>query len=162
MDKMDMSLDDIVQMNKSSAGGKMRRRGGWQRGAAGGAGYAATAQQLAARRLLRRQGAPAPLAPPSPAAVISNKILVSNLACGVSEGDVHELFRDFGRLRYAALHHDSAGKTLGTADVIFERPESARAACREYNGVHLDGRPMNIQLAVTDADPGEGRNIGDR
>ena len=115
---LDLGLDQIIERKNRGGGGGRIGRGG--RGSFRGRG------DFASRHL-----PPAPPPPPRAAVwVPTNKIIISNLAVSVTGADIHELFADHGRIRFSALHHDGVGRSLGTADIVYEREEDAQKAIR--------------------------------
>ncbi|KAA0183345.1 hypothetical protein HAZT_HAZT001051 [Hyalella azteca] len=166
--KLDMALDDIISKKKGeSRGGGSGRRG--SRGGGGGArgrgGRGASGKSQLMHFLFLYQfkressmgngrwthdmfrGGDSGLLPPPPLMGMGTfKLNINNLDFGVTDSDIRELFQEFGDMQSAAVHYDRSGRSLGSAQVIFGRQSDAVKAMKQYNGVHLDGRPMKIYI----------------
>ncbi|GAB1600526.1 THO complex subunit 4-like isoform X2 [Argonauta hians] len=189
VDKLDMSLDDIIKLDKKKGGsggssgikrgvrggrvtrsrGALGSRGRSGRGGSFGFSFRSRGGGIQRRRSSNR---PAPYMRPKELPDVwqhdlfdggtagpikrmiggristagQGKLLISNLDFGVNDSDIRELFAEFGTLKNAAVHYDRSGRSLGTAEVIYERRTDAIKAMKQYNNVPLDGRAMNIQL----------------
>uniref|UniRef100_A0A3P9L1R7 RRM domain-containing protein n=1 Tax=Oryzias latipes TaxID=8090 RepID=A0A3P9L1R7_ORYLA len=165
-DKMSMSLDDIIKMNKREG-----RGGGGSSGQERGSGRAGGSSRPPGRGRQsnfsrERTNRPAPYTRPrelpdkwqhdmfeehsrgpraqSPEADdsfggSSSKLLISNLDFGVSDSDIKDLFEEFGTLKKASIHYDRSGRSKGVAEVHFVNKADALKAMKHYNGVPLDG-----------------------
>ncbi|XP_037621456.1 THO complex subunit 4-like [Sebastes umbrosus] len=179
-DKMSMSLDDIIKLNKKGGSGRGGRSSGGQAGSSGRAGGASRPARSRQNNNFNRErtNRSTPYTRPrelpdkwqhdmfeehtggrrgqsagAERSVESNgKLLVSNLDFGVSDSDIKELFAEFGTLQKASVHYDRSGRSKGTADVHFEGKADALKAMKHYNGVPLDGRPMKIQQVTSEVD----------
>ncbi|XP_058810005.1 THO complex subunit 4-like [Phymastichus coffea] len=161
---MEMSLDDIIKQNKGSKsrrGGFVSRRGSSLRGGRkpgggvmrgrGRGGISRSPPSFGrSRRGAKARDAFLGSTSPRKFGSDSTKLIVSNLDYGVTDSDIIELFSEFGPLKSAGVHYDRSGRSLGSADLIYERRADAIKAMKQYNGVPLDGREMNIQLATSE------------
>ncbi|XP_028395517.1 THO complex subunit 4-like [Dendronephthya gigantea] len=164
MDKLDMSLEDIIKAGKKTRGaGRGRGRGrGATRGAGGptrrGRGFSRTnrdAPYTRSRQLPNKwqhdlfDGSGGGVTRRTPGAgglSTGTKLHISNLDFGVSESDIQELFSEFGKMKRSCVHYDASGRSHGTAEVVYQSREDALSAFKQYNGVPLDGRPMKIEM----------------
>jgi len=158
-DKLGLGLDDIIRLNRTNrrgGGGNRGFRGRFGRGGGsgfrnrGGGGIPRTSNAPAAGRWkhdLYENNPNQNRGVQRNAGVNSTaKLLISNLDFGVTTNDIEELFGDVGAVRLARVHYDESGRSLGTAEVVFERRVDAANAQKKYNTLNLDGRPMDIRL----------------
>jgi len=146
--KLDLSLDDIIKDNKKSGRGGGRGRGG--RGRGGFRGNRGPRGGVGQRQNSRGGNSNYGRNGSSGGGIQtggSGKLVVKNLHFGVSDSDIRELFSQFGHLRRSAIHYDNSGRSMGVADIHFDRKGDAQKAMQQYNGVPLDGRAMQISFA---------------
>ncbi|RKO90641.1 hypothetical protein BDK51DRAFT_21716, partial [Blyttiomyces helicus] len=79
----------------------------------------------------------------------SEKISVSNMLKTITQNDITELFSGVGPVVSAQLNYDSAGKSKGTATVIFRRAGDANRAIAEFHNRTLDQKPMKIERILS-------------
>ncbi|XP_076897793.1 THO complex subunit 4A-like [Bidens hawaiensis] len=165
MSNLDISLDDMIKMNKKSRASENPR----SRPRNSGPGPSRRLPNRASKRSTP-YGAPKVEAPDttwghdmyeshaagrparsnqSSGIETGTKLLVSNLDYGVSNEDIKELFAEVGDLKRATIHYDRSGRSKGTAEIVFSRRRDAELAIKRYDNVQLDGKPMKIELVGT-------------
>lgn len=165
-EKLDMSLDDIIKQGKKTRGGGRGRGRGRGGGGGGGAMRRNTGRGFRSNRTTPytrpkqlpnkwqhdlfdgSTGASPQRTGGRTGGGLSTgtKLHISNLDFGVSESDIEELFREFGKMKRSCVHYDASGRSHGTAEVVYQKREDALNAIKQYNGVPLDGRAMKIEM----------------
>ncbi|KAI3823403.1 hypothetical protein L1987_04838 [Smallanthus sonchifolius] len=166
MSNLDMSLDDMIKINKKSRASENPR----SRARNSGPGPSRRLPNRASKRSTP-YGAQKVEAPDttwghdmydghaaghtarsnqgSSGIETGTKLLISNLDYGVSNEDIKELFAEVGDLKRATIHYDRSGRSKGTAEVVFSRRRDAESAIKRYDSVQLDGKPMKIEMLGT-------------
>ncbi|XP_016987865.1 aly/REF export factor 2 [Drosophila rhopaloa] len=159
MNKIEMSLDDIIKLNRIE---KEEARGDYGRvcrpgGHGGGKGSIRNpAPGSGGKGILKSRGETGRIQKSKytrgkvvSGEYVPTRLMVCNLDFSVSDMDIIELFSDIGALQKANVHYNSFGRSLGTAEVVFKYRNHAMKAIRQFQGVRLDGRPMTIYRATT-------------
>ncbi|XP_076938026.1 THO complex subunit 4B-like [Bidens hawaiensis] len=159
-DRLDMSLDDIIKINKKSSGAS-DRGGGRVRGHGRSTSHDSEPRPGPGptRRSEDRVSARSkPYFRPQAYHVqntliggesnseAGTRLYISNLDYEVSNDDIKVLFSDIGELKRYAIHYDRGGRSKGTAEVVYMRHADALAAMKRYNNLLLDGKPMKLEL----------------
>lgn len=164
---LDMSLDDLIKQSKSKPKASSAFSSGPTRRApppARAMPYPPVAPKAAAAAdspygvYSEHVAAMAASSPPSVLAAprvleTGTKLHISNLNPSVTVEDVQELFSEVGELKRYSVNYDKDGKSQGSAEVVFARKVDALDAIERYNGVLLDGKPMEIELVGSKSEP---------
>jgi THO complex subunit 4 len=145
--KMEQSLDDILKASKTSRRGRSNRRSGAGRPATAAAPVGGVAKST-------KQAKPTKAAPAAPAAVLGGetKIMVSNLPRDIDQAQLQDYFAsaiNVGRPKKVLLQYDAAGRSVGSATIIFNKHEQAAKATAALDGVKIDGRPVRVEMLVS-------------
>ncbi|KAF1930680.1 uncharacterized protein M421DRAFT_2988 [Didymella exigua CBS 183.55] len=147
--RLDQSLESIISSRKQST----RKGRGGRRPDAGRP--AATAAPVGGVKKSTRQPKQPKAAPTGPAPTGGeSKIMISNLPLDVEQGQLQDYFASaigVGRPKRILMQYGPNGKSLGSATVIFNRPEQASKATTALNGVKIDNRPIRVDLLVSAA-----------
>jgi RNA recognition motif-containing protein len=79
---------------------------------------------------------------------MSKKLYVGNLAFGVTDSDLQQLFAAHGSVRSAQVIMDrDTGRSKGFGFVEMDNDQEAQAAITALNGTQMDGRSLNVNEA---------------
>lgn len=138
-DRLSMSLDDIIKTNKSQS--NTRGRGRYRRGGRGrGRGSHRFSERRSSANWKHDKYDDEAQKDPY-------KIKITNLHHEVMESDLEEHFSKSGDIRKIQILYDLAGRSEGTAFILYYRKESALDAIERFDEVSLDGMEMSVSLA---------------
>ncbi|KAF2747313.1 hypothetical protein M011DRAFT_486596 [Sporormia fimetaria CBS 119925] len=148
--KLDQSLDDILKTRRqSNRRGRGTRRTGSGRPAASEAPVGGVQKTKPAKQ--------AKAVPTGPAATGSgeSKIMISNLPLDVEESQLKEYFVsavNIGKPKRVMIQYGPTGRSLGSAMVIFHKPDHAAKAVKALDNIRIDNRPIKVEVLVSARD----------
>ncbi|KAG8299658.1 hypothetical protein J6590_095485 [Homalodisca vitripennis] len=179
-DKLEMSLDDIINQSKElkNSTRRSRERGGFRQGGASQSNASDGGGPTRSRRVRFDSSKRVPYSRP-PGDINTRwqhdlyngpainkrrrsgglsmtggptKLVVSNLDYGVLSSDIQVIFSKVGAIHSATVNYEKSGRSMGSAYVVFDRKADAVRDMKLYNRVPLDGRPMHIELTTSDVE----------
>jgi len=92
---------------------------------------------------------------------MGNKLYVGNLAYGMQDRDLQELFAEYGTVTSAKIVSDrETGRSKGFGFVEMSTDAEAQAAITALNGQEINGRPLTVNEARPKEDRGGGGGGG--
>ena len=80
-------------------------------------------------------------------AVSGTSVMISNLNTDILPSDISELCVTIGSVKSVNFQFDAQGNSAGKAEVTFAKRSDAVSCVQKFNGVPLDGRPMEVKLS---------------
>jgi RNA recognition motif-containing protein len=94
---------------------------------------------------------------------MGRKLYVGNLAYGVGDGDLQQLFEAFGTVQSAQVIMDrDTGRSKGFGFVEMGSDQEAQAAITGLNGKEVEGRALTVNEARPKTEGGRGGGGGGR
>ena len=94
---------------------------------------------------------------------MGKKLYVGNLAYGVTDGDLQQMFGAYGAVRSAQVIMDrDTGRSKGFGFVEMGTDQEAQAAIAALNGQESDGRTLTVNEARPKTEGGRGGGGGGR
>ena len=89
---------------------------------------------------------------------MGKKLYVGNLAYGVSNSDLEQMFEEFGTVQSAQVIMDrDTGRSKGFGFVEMGSDAEAQVAIQALNGKEIEGRALTVNEAKPREDRGGGR-----
>ncbi|XP_056633886.1 putative uncharacterized protein DDB_G0271606 isoform X2 [Diorhabda sublineata] len=94
------------------------------------------------------QSSPPPNNAPKYGTLVPNRIFVGGISANTTEGELMQLFSNYGTVKAAKIIQDRAGVSRGYGFITFENEDDAKRPLREAENIVLRERKLNIAPAI--------------